>query len=193
MNKGCHRVKHGNKVRPAKKQENNGHPGSDTANDLPCGTHDPMCGKTSRRRVELIRSTIYWLTTSLPLLWWKIPYFMHAPNTLRSGTIGCRRRSKKVHSSSSYIPMADQVMDMFMKPLNSEKFVKFCNALGLVPVGAHWVGMLEINAEFIISFSYILYPFILYYSILWITTWNYTDGKSPSPLSLLNSRCSNWG
>ena len=57
MNKGCHRVKHGNKVWPAKKQENNGHPGSDTANDSPCGTHDPMCGKTSRHRVELIRST----------------------------------------------------------------------------------------------------------------------------------------
>ena len=57
MNKGCRRVKHGNKVRPAKKQENYGHPGSDAANDSPCGAHDPMRGKTWRRRVELIRST----------------------------------------------------------------------------------------------------------------------------------------
>src|SRR5258708_15735634 len=33
-----------------------------------------------------------------------------------------------------YIPMANQIMDIFTKPLNSEKFRKFCNALGLVPV-----------------------------------------------------------
>ncbi len=33
-----------------------------------------------------------------------------------------------------YIPMADQIVDIFTKPLNSEKFQKFCDALGLVPV-----------------------------------------------------------
>src|SRR5258707_8350367 len=33
-----------------------------------------------------------------------------------------------------YIPMADQITDIFTKPLNSEKFRKFCNALGLVLV-----------------------------------------------------------
>ncbi len=33
-----------------------------------------------------------------------------------------------------YIPMADQVMDIFTKPLNSKKFRKFRDALGLVPV-----------------------------------------------------------
>ena len=35
-----------------------------------------------------------------------------------------------------YIPMANQIADIFTKPLNSEKFRKFRNALGLVPVKA---------------------------------------------------------
>ena len=36
-----------------------------------------------------------------------------------------------------YIPMADQIADIFTKPLNSEKFRKFHDALGLVPVKMH--------------------------------------------------------
>ena len=36
-----------------------------------------------------------------------------------------------------YIPTANQIMDIFTKPLNSEKFRKFHNALGLVPVKVH--------------------------------------------------------
>src|SRR5258708_17946770 len=36
-----------------------------------------------------------------------------------------------------YIPMSDQVVDIFTKPLNSEKFRKFRDALGLVPVKTH--------------------------------------------------------
>ncbi len=36
-----------------------------------------------------------------------------------------------------YIPTADQIADIFTKPLNSEKFRKFRDALGLVPVKAH--------------------------------------------------------
>jgi len=36
-----------------------------------------------------------------------------------------------------YIPMADQVADIFMKPLMVEKFQRFCGALGLVPVKPH--------------------------------------------------------
>ena len=36
-----------------------------------------------------------------------------------------------------YVPTADQVANIFMKPLNSEKFQKFCAALGLVPVESH--------------------------------------------------------
>src|SRR5258708_25612560 len=36
-----------------------------------------------------------------------------------------------------YIPMANQIADIFTKPLNSEKFRKFRDALGLVPVKAH--------------------------------------------------------
>jgi len=35
-----------------------------------------------------------------------------------------------------YVPMADQVVDIFTKPLNSEKFQKFCDALGLVRISA---------------------------------------------------------
>ena len=35
-----------------------------------------------------------------------------------------------------YVPMADQVMDIFTKPLNSEKFQKFRDALGLVQISA---------------------------------------------------------
>src|SRR5258705_209091 len=35
-----------------------------------------------------------------------------------------------------YVPMADQVVDIFTKPLNSEKFQKFCDALGLVWISA---------------------------------------------------------
>src|SRR5258708_16738894 len=45
-----------------------------------------------------------------------------------------------------YIPMADQTTDIFTKPLNSEKFRKFPNALGLVPVKAHCGAVLEYNA-----------------------------------------------
>jgi len=37
----------------------------------------------------------------------------------------------------NYVPMADQVVDIFTKPLNSEKFRKFCDALGLVLVKAY--------------------------------------------------------
>ena len=36
-----------------------------------------------------------------------------------------------------YIPMADQTVDIFMKPLDSVKFEKFCNDLGLSPVKSH--------------------------------------------------------
>ena len=36
-----------------------------------------------------------------------------------------------------YVPMADQVADLFTKPLNSEKFRKFCNAQGLVQLNTH--------------------------------------------------------
>ena len=45
-----------------------------------------------------------------------------------------------------YVPTMDQVADIFTKPLNSEKFWKFCDALGLVWINACWVGVLEINA-----------------------------------------------
>ena len=51
MNKGCCRVKHGNKGWLAKKQENNGHPGLDATNDLPCSVSmkslDPGNGRTT--------------------------------------------------------------------------------------------------------------------------------------------------
>ena len=53
MNKGCHRVKHGNEGWLAKKQEKNAHPVLDTTNDLPCSAHNPMCWKTSGCQVEL--------------------------------------------------------------------------------------------------------------------------------------------
>src|SRR5258708_15016266 len=36
-----------------------------------------------------------------------------------------------------YIPTANQIADIFTKPLNSEKFRKFCDALGLVLVKVH--------------------------------------------------------
>ena len=36
-----------------------------------------------------------------------------------------------------YVPMANQIVDIFTKLLNSEKFKKFCNALGLVLVKLH--------------------------------------------------------
>ncbi|SRR5258708_10860901 len=36
-----------------------------------------------------------------------------------------------------YIPMADQTVDIFMKPLDSVKFEKFCNDLGLSLVKSH--------------------------------------------------------
>ena len=36
-----------------------------------------------------------------------------------------------------YVPTADQVTDIFTKPLNSEKFRKFCDALGLVQISTH--------------------------------------------------------
>ena len=36
-----------------------------------------------------------------------------------------------------YVPTADQVTDIFTKPLNSEKFRKFCDALGLVQISMH--------------------------------------------------------
>jgi len=36
-----------------------------------------------------------------------------------------------------YIPMADQTTDIFTKPLDSIKFEKFCNDLGLSPVKSH--------------------------------------------------------
>ncbi len=36
-----------------------------------------------------------------------------------------------------YIPMADQTVDIFMKPLDSIKFKKFCNDLGLSLVKLH--------------------------------------------------------
>src|SRR5258708_23907463 len=36
-----------------------------------------------------------------------------------------------------YVPMADQVVDIFTKPLNSEKFWKFHDALGLIQINAH--------------------------------------------------------
>ena len=36
-----------------------------------------------------------------------------------------------------YIPTADQITDIFTKPLNSEKFWKFRDALGLVLVKMH--------------------------------------------------------
>ncbi len=35
-----------------------------------------------------------------------------------------------------YVPMADQVADIFTKLLNSEKFRKFCDALGLIQINA---------------------------------------------------------
>ena len=35
------------------------------------------------------------------------------------------------------IPTADQIADIFTKPLASEKFVKFRKALGLIPVDEH--------------------------------------------------------
>jgi len=35
-----------------------------------------------------------------------------------------------------YVPMADQVVDIFTKPLNLEKFQKFRDALGLVQISA---------------------------------------------------------
>src|SRR6266850_7397648 len=39
-----------------------------------------------------------------------------------------------------YVPMANQVADLFTKPLNSEKFrKKFHNALGLVQLSTHQV------------------------------------------------------
>ncbi len=41
-----------------------------------------------------------------------------------------------------YVPMSDQVADIFMKVLNAKKFGKFRNALGLVQVSMHWVGVL---------------------------------------------------
>ena len=71
MNKGCHRVKHGNKGQPAKKQENNGHPGLDATNNTPCGTHDPMCRKTLGHQVELIwpTSSTSWISTRPGQLW----------------------------------------------------------------------------------------------------------------------------
>ena len=36
-----------------------------------------------------------------------------------------------------YIPTANQVANIFTKPLNVEKFHRFRKALGLVPVKAH--------------------------------------------------------
>ncbi len=36
-----------------------------------------------------------------------------------------------------YIPTADQVANIFTKPLMAEKFWRFCGALGLVPVKSH--------------------------------------------------------
>ncbi len=36
-----------------------------------------------------------------------------------------------------YVPMVDQVVDIFTKPLNSEKFRKFHDALGLVQISVH--------------------------------------------------------
>ncbi len=36
-----------------------------------------------------------------------------------------------------YVPMVDQVANIFMKPLMAEKFRRFCGALGLVPVKPH--------------------------------------------------------
>src|SRR5258708_17254613 len=36
-----------------------------------------------------------------------------------------------------YIPMADQVANIFTNPLMVEKFRRFCGALGLVPVKSH--------------------------------------------------------
>ncbi len=36
-----------------------------------------------------------------------------------------------------YVPMVDQVANIFMKPLMAEKFWRFCGALGLVPVKPH--------------------------------------------------------
>ncbi len=36
-----------------------------------------------------------------------------------------------------YVPTADQVTDIFTKLLNSEKFWKFCDALGLIQINVH--------------------------------------------------------
>src|SRR5258708_7727748 len=36
-----------------------------------------------------------------------------------------------------YVPMADQVADIFTRSLMAEKFQRFCGALGLVPVKSH--------------------------------------------------------
>ncbi len=36
-----------------------------------------------------------------------------------------------------YVPTADQVADIFTKPLNLEKFRKFRDALGLIQINAH--------------------------------------------------------
>src|SRR5258705_6204037 len=47
---------------------------------------------------------------------------------------------EKIKDSSiklEYVPTVDQVADIFMKPLNLEKFQKFHGALGLVPVELH--------------------------------------------------------
>ena len=65
MNKGCCRVKHGNKGWPAKKQENNVHPGLDTTNNSPCSAHVLMHGKTSGCQVELFDQ--HFPTTWCPL------------------------------------------------------------------------------------------------------------------------------
>ncbi len=46
-----------------------------------------------------------------------------------------------------YVPMVDQVADIFMKPLMAEKFRRFHGALGLVPVKSRWVGVLKLQHE----------------------------------------------
>ena len=46
-----------------------------------------------------------------------------------------------------YIPMADQVADVLTKGLSTTKHKRFVQKMGLVNLGTHWVGVLDINGS----------------------------------------------